>query len=178
MSDTIVPEDRHLKVVADEVQKQLVRLAPAEISVPRRYSLYTLPDRQFPTECFPRACYYVQTHRIKGVVYVFGKSLGGGFGHHGWAELPGNVLFDGVLQRFYDKTEYYRIEFAMPWYRFTRTAVLWLMEHRMPDWRWHLTLGLPWADSAHDRNVQALLVDRKAAQKYLAEAEEIRKRRR
>jgi hypothetical protein len=183
MSDTIVPENRHLKVVADEVQKQLVRLAPAEITVPRRYSLYTLPDQQFPTECFGQACYYMQTHRIKGMEYVFGRSLGGGLGNHGWVELPGNVLFDGVLQRFYDRSEYYRIEFAMPWYRYTRTAVLWLLEQLKRDdgtinWRWDLTLGLPWANSAHDRNVQALLLDRKAAQKYLAKAEENRRSRR
>jgi hypothetical protein len=182
MSDTIVPEHRH-KLVADMVREQLVRLAPVEIAVPRRYSLYTLPDEQFPTECFGQACYYVQTHRIKGMEYVFGRSLGGGFGNHGWVELPGNVLFDGVLQRFYDRTGYYRIEFAMPWYRYTRTAVLWLLDQLKRDdgtinWRWHLTLGLPWANSAHDRNAQALLVDRQAAQKHLAQADEIRRNRR
>jgi hypothetical protein len=172
--------DDHQRSVAERVREQLVRLAPAEVAVPRRYSIYTHPHRQFPTLCFPRACYYVQTHRIKGMEYVFGTSLGGGFGNHGWVELPGNVLFDGVLQRFYDREAYYRIEFAMPWYRFTKTAVLWLLEQLKRDdgtinWRWDLPLGLPWANSAHDRNAQALLVDRKAAQKYLAEAEETRR---
>jgi hypothetical protein len=166
-----------LQFVADMVKKQLVRLAPAEIAVPRRYSICTLPNQQFPKRCFPEAAYYVRTHRIKGIEYVFGSSLGGGFGNHAWVELPGNVLFDGVLQRFYDKSEYYRIEFAMPWYRFTRTAVLWLLEQRMPDWGWHTTLELPWAKSAHDRNAQALLVDKKAAQRYFAEAKEISKSR-
>lgn len=166
-------EHRHLQFVTDMVREQLVRLAPAEIAVPRRYSIYTSPHCQFPTLCFPRACHYVQTHRIKGIEYVYGSSLGGGMGNHGWVELPGNVLFDGVLQRFYDKTEYYRIEYAMPWYRFTRTAVLWLLDQHMP-WCWDMTLLLPWADSAHDRNVQARLIDRKAAQKYLAAAQEKR----
>jgi hypothetical protein len=175
--------DNHQEYVADQVREQLVRLAPAEIAVPCRYSIHTHPDRQFPTLCFPRACYYVQTHRIKGIEYVFGTSFGGGMrGNHGWVELPGNVVFDGVLQRFYDRSEYYRIEVAMPWYRFARTAVLWLLKQLTGDdgtinWRWDVTLHLPRADSAHDRSAQALLVDRMAAQKYLAKAEGIRRSR-
>src|ERR1019366_9751139 len=45
----------------------------------------------------------------------------------GWVELPGNVVFDGVLQRFYDLGKYYESEYARPWYRFTRRAVVWVL---------------------------------------------------
>jgi hypothetical protein len=32
---------------------------------------------------------------------------------HAWVELPGDVVFDGVLQRFYKKLAYYDIELAV-----------------------------------------------------------------
>ncbi len=137
------------------VQRDLERLAFAEIAVPRRYSIHTWPDTLFPRECFPRACYYVELHRIKGIQYVLGKAVSGGFGEHGWVELPGNVVFDGVLQRFYDRDKYYQSEHAMPWYKFTRTAVCWLLAKHLTTWRWDLCLGLPWAKSASDRTAES-----------------------
>jgi hypothetical protein len=166
-------EGDHYQFVERCVEEQLQRLAPAEISVCRRYALYTTPLRRFPTQCFNKACYYMMTHRIKGIEYVFGSSLGGGLGgNHAWVELPGGVVFDGVLQRFYRKDDYYRIECARPWYRYTRSAVLYLIESLTVngniDYRWHDPLGLPWAMSAHDPSVEALLVDRRMAERRLA----------
>lgn len=46
------------------MKRTLDGLAHAEIAVPRRYAIYTLPDMQFPRECIARAFYYVKTHRI------------------------------------------------------------------------------------------------------------------
>jgi hypothetical protein len=157
------------------MKRNLDRLASAEIAVPRRYSIYTLPDKQFPRECFPQACYYVETHRIKGMYYVFGEAVCGGLQQHGWVELPGNVVFDGVLQRFYDLAKYYESELARPWYKFTRTAVVWLSAQRPPHWRWDAWLGLPWAKSAMDRTAEVLVVDKKDAQAFLA-AKSVRKK--
>jgi hypothetical protein len=68
--------------------------------------------------------------------YVFGRAVCGGIQEHGWVELPANVVFDGVLQRFYDLGRYYESEYAMPWYRFTRPAVVWLLAQHLPSWRW------------------------------------------
>lgn len=82
----------------------LERLALAEVRVPRRYSIYTFPHRQFPRKCFARACYYVKLHRTKGIQCVLGTAVCGGL-QHGWAEI-GNIVFNGVLQRFYDKGKY------------------------------------------------------------------------
>ena len=116
--------------LCEMIQEQATRLAPAEVSVPPHYLRYTQPDMQFPGECFMRAWSYVLTHRLKRMVYVFGTTLGGGMGGHAWVELPGNIVFDGVLQRFFDLPRYYEIEHAMPWYRFTRSAVLWIRDQR------------------------------------------------
>ncbi len=156
------------QLLCEMIQEQATRLAPAEVSVPPHYLRYTQPDRQFPGECFRRACSYVLTHRLKGMVYVFGTTLGGGMGEHAWVELPGNIVFDGVLQRFYDLPRYYEIEHAMPWYKFTRSAVRWIVEQRFEHWRWDWPLGLPWAKSGHDTTAEVLLVDRKDAQRLLA----------
>ena len=76
--DTETDADYHRSWMA----RILERLAPAEVSVPRRYSIYTLPDTQFPRECFSQACYYVQTHRIAGMHYVLGEAVCGGIQQH------------------------------------------------------------------------------------------------
>ena len=88
----------------------------------------------------------------------------------GWVELPGNVVFDGVLQRFYDLGKYYESEYARPWYRFTRRAVVWVLAQHLPTWRWDRELGLPLAKSAMDRTAEVLPVDKDDAQVFLAAA--------
>jgi hypothetical protein len=85
-------------------------------------------------------------------------------------ELPGNIVFDGVLQRFYDRTQYYRSENARPWYRFTWSAVRWVLEQDLPNWRWDRCLGLPWARSASDSTAEVLVVDREDAERFLCAA--------
>jgi hypothetical protein len=160
----------HVERVAVSVQEQLARLASAEVDVPRRFSLRTRPDHLFPTLCFSKACLYVVTHRVRGIRYVFGTARGGGMGEHGWVELPGRIVFDGVLQRFYDLDKYYECEAARPWYRFTRSAVVWLLGQELPQWRWDWAMMLPWARSALDPAAEVLLIDRKDAENYLTRA--------
>jgi hypothetical protein len=109
----------------------------------------------------------VELHRIKGVHYVFGTAACGGWQQHGWVEI-GNIVFDGVLQRFYDKAKYYYSEHAMPWYKFTRSAVLWILEQGFETWQWDVHLQLPWAKSALDRTAPVLHIDRKDAQRFFA----------
>lgn len=147
--------------------RNLERLAFAEVSVPHRFSIHTRPDLQFPRKCFETACNYVTLHRVKGMHYVLGEALCGGIQQHGWVELPGNIVFDGSLQRFYDRAKYYQSEHARPWYRFTRSAVIWILEQRLPSWRWDFCLRLPWAKSATDSTADALIIDRKDAQRFL-----------
>jgi hypothetical protein len=159
--------EKHFSIVASAVEKQLVRLASAEVTVHPRYSVHTTPDQQYPTLCYWSAVRYLIQHDHPRMRYVYGECLGGGMGRHGWVELPGGVVFDGVCQRFYDKAKYYKIEAVAPWYRFTRGAAVWLWEQELPDWRWDLHLDLPWAKSASDPTAEPLLIDRKAAESYL-----------
>lgn len=149
--------------------KALDRLAYAEVDVPRRYSIHTDRTQQFPQQCFHEACRYVQLNRIAGMTYVLGTAVCGGMQQHAWVELPDNIVFDGTLQRFYDRTKYYDSECAMPWYRFTRNAVKWILKQKFATSRWDWELGLPWAKSAMDLSAEVLLVDRADAERYFAE---------
>ena len=135
------------KEIGDQiVKRELERLAAAEIVVPKRYSRGTLPQYQYWSECFPRAMAYVRRHNIDGLRYVIGDGGLGGFNRHAWVELPGDIIFDGVLQQFYDKTKYIEIEHVRTWYRFTRDAAVLADAQHFDTWQWYFELGLPWAN--------------------------------
>lgn len=143
------------------------RLEPAEVVVPCRYSIHTYPEHVFVHECFPRALDYCESHRIKGTYYVFGNALSGGMGEHGWVELPDDIVFDGVLQRFYNRARYYELERVKVWYRFTRSAAVWLRQQDLDTYRWDVHLWLPFAEP----DKPPLLIDIKKARHFLASAE-------
>lgn len=50
-------------------------------------------------------------------------------GGHAWVELPGEVIFDGVYQRFCAKRSYYRVQKARAYQKFRPGAAFMLMEH-------------------------------------------------
>jgi LmbE family N-acetylglucosaminyl deacetylase len=140
------------------------RLKPHVVEVPKAWRRHTLPDHRFPRDCFARALYFIQQSRhLPNALYVFGETSGGGLGQHGWVEIDDRVVFDGVMQQFYDKAGYYDVEFARPWYRFTRPAVMYLRRKTGGDSRWGLALGLPWAKDPKN----PLLVDLADAKEYL-----------
>ena len=95
--------------------------------------------------------------------YVYGQAVTGGLQEHGWAEVD-DLVFDGVMQGFWPKEHYYRVNSARAWYRYSRDAVMYMRRRmRRPQenhWRWHHILGLPWAKSAHDPAIEPLLVDK------------------
>ena len=161
--------DSSEKHLTDWMKRSICNLAHAEVEVPRRYSLYTDRNTQYPRQCFEEAYRYVDMHRIRGMTYVFGTAVCGGMQQHAWVELPENIVFDGTLQRFYDRDKYYDSECAMPWYRFTRSAVRWIVDQRFTTWRWDMHLRLPWAKSAMDSSAEVLLVNRDDARTYFEE---------
>jgi hypothetical protein len=85
-------------------------LASAEIDesrIPPEARRGTYPRRSFPGQCFPRALNYtIDNHDFDGLLLVHGKYCEREL-DHAWAELPGGVVFDGVLQRFYSLDGYY-----------------------------------------------------------------------
>lgn len=123
------------------------------------------PGLYFPKECFPRAEQWIMANPQHNAVYVFGEAVCGGLQQHGWVEIDDAIVFDGVMQEFYDKKGYYQSELARPWYRYTRDAVKYLrrlmrLKHgRFNHYCWHHILGLPWAKSAHDPTIEPLLID-------------------
>jgi hypothetical protein len=110
------------------------------------------PTSLFQGECFWRAYLYCQMHYpVPGIWYVYGESSLGaavGIGLHAWVELPGDVVFDGTLQRFYCRAAYYERLHARAYYRFTAEAaghIFIELERRLGNvvWYWDTYLGLP-----------------------------------
>ena len=77
----------------------------------------TWPRRRYPQQCYPRTAKYVLDHpEIEGLHLVHGVAS-----HaphfvpfdHAWVELPGEVVFDGVVQTFFRRSSYYRVMAAI-----------------------------------------------------------------
>ncbi|WP_163583419.1 hypothetical protein [Gracilibacillus saliphilus] len=67
--------------------------------------------RLYPRQCYENAFRYVADKgNLEGIKLVHGlykpKDINNHCGH-AWVELPKNIIFDGVLQRFYHKDGYY-----------------------------------------------------------------------
>jgi len=78
----------------------------------------TWPRRRYPQQCYPRTVKYVVDHPdIEGLRLVHGV-----VSHaprfvpldHAWVELPGDVVFDGVVQAFFTRESYYAVMAALP----------------------------------------------------------------
>lgn len=101
-------------------------------------------DAVFPHECYKQALLYSLGSTRHGHTLVHGTTsldLGG----HAWVELPGEIVFDGVFQRFYRRDAYYGdMASAIPWYMYDGAAVLFLARHFKHDpGSWSTMLDLP-----------------------------------
>ncbi len=93
-------------------------LASAEqASVETAWSRRTWPHRRYPQQCYRKTVKYVIEHpKIAGMRLVHGV-----VSHaphlvafdHAWVELPGDVVFDGVVQTFFTRASYYRAMAAL-----------------------------------------------------------------
>jgi hypothetical protein len=101
------------------------QLAPYERTVPRELSRYTYPERswRYSGQCYPESFRYTIAHpHIPGILFVLGKcypdgdrtdrfearAYDQGF-WHAWVELPGALIFEATLQRFYDRTGWVQV---------------------------------------------------------------------
>lgn len=160
----------NLAVVRDWMSSNETRLQPHVVEVPRAWRRAVLPTHRFPRACFARAIYFIhESPQVPQALYVLGEAIGGGLQQHGWVEIDNAVVFDGVMQQFYDKAGYYAAELARPWYRFTRPAVMLIRrtlgKHEGWTYRWDWELDLPWAKDP----ANPLLVDLACAKKCLRE---------
>jgi hypothetical protein len=124
-------DPEHAKQWMDSNDKNL---KPHVLAVPKTWQKAVLPNYRFPRDCFARAIQFIhKSPHLPNALYVVGKTVGGGFNEHGWVEIEDRVVFDGVMQQFYDKAGYYAGEKATPWYRFTRPAVMYLNRRMHKD---------------------------------------------
>jgi hypothetical protein len=98
------------------VGHQLLESA-ARVDVSVDWAEHTWPDRRYPQQCYARTVKYVLDHpRIDGLRLVHGV-----VSHaplfipldHAWVELPGEVVFDGVVQAFFTHASYYAVMAAL-----------------------------------------------------------------
>ena len=119
-------------------------LSSAErVTVKRGWLRCTWPRRRYPQQCYAKTVKFVLDHTdIVGMRLVHGV-----VSHpphlvpfdHAWVELPGDVIFDGVVQTFFTHASYYRVMSAVPLdaYSCRETAYL-VGEHGHPGpWNAH-----------------------------------------
>jgi hypothetical protein len=153
------PTDEEVQRYRAEIVREVAgRLAPSEVEAPPRWLPFAETGRVFVGECFRRCYQFV--HKVqasdlgpaqkKGVWLVHGQYLG--WHDAAWVELPGGLVFDGVLQRFYRRAGYYAAVSARPWYRYDAEAAAFIYLGLTSDesavvqyGNWHLRLMLPWA---------------------------------
>jgi hypothetical protein len=108
--DNLEPE--HAKTWMEQNDR---RLKEHVITVPKAWRKAVIDDYRFPRDCFARAIQFIhQSPHMPDVLYVFGEAVGGGIGQHGWVEIEDRVVFDGVMQQFYERAGYYSAEKARP----------------------------------------------------------------
>jgi len=83
-----------------------------QVSVTAGWARRTWPRRRYPQQCYAKTVKYVVDHpEIIGMRLIHGV-----VSHaphllpfdHAWVELPGDVVFDGVVQTFFTHGTYYR----------------------------------------------------------------------
>jgi hypothetical protein len=125
---------------------RIAELAFAEVDPPKGYETGKRKRIQFK-ECYPTALNYVlylpeENRSTVTLVHGFCVKHGAPYGH-AWVELPGEVVFDGVMQRFYDKAGYYQAKRCTDTHRYTleEACELFLKHNHYGPWEpWELAL--------------------------------------
>lgn len=97
-----------------------------EVDVPDSLRVGVTPDPRgrfpvYPYHCKEKAIEYVIAHPEAEPMLVFGTWRGGT--PHGWVEI-GESIFDGNMQRFYDRDSYYEAVDAKPRRVWTRSEAM------------------------------------------------------
>ena len=113
-------------------------LSSAErVSVESGWARGTWPGRRYPQQCYAKTVKYVLDHpEINGTRLVHGV-----VSHaphfvpldHAWVELPGDIVFDGVVQTFFTRSSYYSVMAAVALDAYSAAATRRLVDtHRRP----------------------------------------------
>jgi hypothetical protein len=89
-------------------------LASAQrVTVEPGWARCTWPGRRYPQQCYAKTVKYVLNHpEMRGLRLIHGV-----VSHaphfvpldHAWVELPGDIVFDGVVQTFFTRSSYYPV---------------------------------------------------------------------
>lgn len=108
MMDKYLWTDVPREVVKEMAKVDRDQLAPYEVTPEEQY--LTGRKRYLnPKNCYEKAFEYTASKSELPVMLVHGKYRSPAMdmpSNHAWVELPGEIIFDGVLQRFYDKEKY------------------------------------------------------------------------
>src|SRR4051794_28488597 len=116
-SDAAVPqgEGSLTKIRTRVVKDILERLKPFEVEGRKEWQKLANPEQLFVGECFLRSyrfAFWAYLGALKAddpakneIWLVHGEFMA--FHRHAWVEVPGEVVFDGVTQRFYQRKGYY-----------------------------------------------------------------------
>lgn len=106
----------------------ILELKPFEVEVDDTFKTGR-QKRLYPKQCYKKAYQYIMEHPYDGVMLCHGLYTECSIGH-AWIELPCNIVFDGTMQRFYDKEGCYKVEMITKLCEYTllETAKL-LSEH-------------------------------------------------
>jgi hypothetical protein len=91
-------------------------MRPFEVVPDPPYRLNRRP-RLYPKGCYVRAYRYVMDHGTTDALLVHGLYHDGK--DHAWVEIPGGVVYDGVLDCFYQAEAYYLTMMAEPQVKYT-----------------------------------------------------------
>jgi hypothetical protein len=88
-----------------------------QVAVNTTWARRTYPRRRYPQQCYAKTVKYIVDHpQILGMRLIHGV-----VSHaphlvpfdHAWVELPGDVVFDGVVQTFFTHASYYSVMCAV-----------------------------------------------------------------
>jgi hypothetical protein len=89
-----------------------------QIEVDASWKRLTWPRRRYPQQCYARTTKYMLQHpEIDGAQLVHGMIAHAPYFvpmAHAWVELPGDIIFDGVVQAFFTRASYYAVMSAQP----------------------------------------------------------------
>lgn len=103
-----------------------------EPEVPQKWRDRAQPERRFWQRCYEMAgkfmlgvIGYEYLGPLHDAVLVHGSCKDDGFRFaHAWVELPGDIIFDGVWQRFLRKEDYIRLRDAVEVVRYTEPELV------------------------------------------------------
>lgn len=108
---------KRLPSMVQGIKEDIEKMQPFEIEPPDKYKTGKA-KRYYEKQCFKKAYDYMINLDPDGGILVQGLYTKWSI-PHSWVELPGDIVFDGVLQRFYNKQDYYREQKAVKVVEFT-----------------------------------------------------------